>query len=182
MAAVCVASIGHAAPVHAEHGTLATFQSGDIKYMCNKSLSDLDYEQIITCTEFGKASATWSTAISNLDLTNASSNAKITVSSKMFMDSMIRGMMIPHTYNGELRHATIEFSTNHKWGDSTNWWHVLSIRHDFQTIALHELGHALGLNHTENSPLMKMNHPHWEVQRTIPTHDKNAVQEKFRDD
>ena len=166
---------------HASHGTLKTFQTGDLQYICHDNLSDLDYEKIVPCTEFGKAATTWSDAISSLNITDANLPAEITVYSGTFMMDNISAKMTPLATDTDLKHALIKFSTKHKWGDGTDWLHILFGRYDFQTIALHELGHALGLDHDNSSPLMKNGLNVGEVQRTVPAHDKNAVQERFGD-
>lgn len=174
----CMITIQYDKLAHASHGTLNTFQTGNIQYMCNDNLSKLDYERIDPCKEFGKSTTTWSTAISNLNITNASSNAEITVFSGKIMKEDATAEMMQYPSKDSVQHATIKFSLKIKWGDGTYWLHVLS-RHDFQTVALHEMGHALGLDHDSNSSLMKERYSIWEVQRTIPSHDKSAVQEKF---
>lgn len=166
-------------PAHASHGTLKTFQSGDIQYRCHSNLQDINYERIIPCKEFGKAASTWSAAISNLDITNASTNAEITVFSGSFNDKT-QAEAVPYTNSKYADHATIQFSTKYGWGDNTYIWHIF--RYDFQTVSLHELGHVLGLDHDANSPLMKNSIGFTDTQRTIPVHDKNAVQEKFGDE
>lgn len=149
----CMIVVGHTEPIHADHGTLPTFQTGDPKYRCQNNLENLNYERIVPCTEFGKAASTWSDAVSNLNITSSNSNREIIVYATEHMDEAI-GNMIPFPATGDLKKAFISFSTKHKWGDNTYWLHLLS-RYDFQTTALHELGHVLGLNHDRNSDLMQ---------------------------
>ena len=177
----CMSVMGHTMLAYSDHRALDIFQTGDITYMCDKNLSDLNYARITPCTEFGKAAATWSSEISNLDLANVTSNAEIIILSGKTMkmavaevNQQLRGDKLPHT--------TIIFSTDYAWGDNTYWLHALLDIFDFRSVALHELGHALGLGHDSNSDLMRENFAFWYVQRTIPAHDQTTVQEKFGDD
>ncbi len=178
-----VITIGLFESVDASHGTKKTFASGTIDYKCYHSLNSLDTEWIIPCTELGKAATTWTSSVSSVTFQNTTSATVAEVKIKAGnVERSAPAKYQPNNLNSAKTHitlGTITFSAGKDWGtDSSNWWHNV-LRFDFQTIALHELEHALGLDHDNNSSLMKSTFATWDIQRTVPTHDMTTVRGKF---
>lgn len=180
-----IVSMGYIIPVDASHGTKTTFGNGMLQYKCDNSLNNLDVESINPCVEFGVSASIWSNDVPKLYIskTTQTSRAEIIV---LAGEVRLGGSAISEPdkdsldENGKVTLNEITFSTSKKWGTQTDdWWHNF-LRHDFQTIALHELGHALGLAHDNDSNLMKTYTASWDVQRTIPAHDLSTVKEKFK--
>ena len=183
-----VVAIGSSMTAQADHGTLNTFASGNIKYFCYGNLDTaLDTKRFTPCVEFGKAATTWS-AITNVSITKSATNSdqQIDVSAAKLSSRVIAQMEVTefktfkNTSQVEITQnleTNIKFNTLKKWGHDTfagKWY-----RYDFQTIALHEIGHTLTLDHDNSSVLMKKNLRTYTNETTIPDHDKEVVRSAF---
>ena len=175
-----VVTVGNFMTADASHGKLKTFPNGNVDYFCYGNLSDLNTAKINPCSEFGKAANTWN-AIRNVDIdkTRKIGQSEIDVLSATLKDKVVAVMTVDEKTRTHNLEVSITFNTKKQWGDSTDWWHKTH-RHDFQTTSLHELGHTLSLDHDKKSKLMKPSLATWDVERSIPSHDKNTVKVKFR--
>ena len=153
----------------------------NMQYICDDSLGRLNVEDITPCKEFGKSAKVWSDGIKNFEITTTKQPHLLVVSADRLnnKDGLALWTINKIDTKNNVLEQHIKFNTNHQFGTQTdnplhNW-----IRYDFQTTALHEIGHALSLKHDSNSNLMKENHASWDVVRKISKHDRDTVQELF---
>lgn len=170
-----VGSFGLSNQAFASHG-LGSWTHDTIDFKCLASIANLVTSSAVdSCGDLTTAVAVWNNVDSELYFNYVVSGEDMTVGSAN-LDSGTYGVNALTFSGGDVIDSDISFNTDYEWGDKAGadwwtWWH-----HDYLSVAIHEFGHAVSMDHDSNSNLMKDSHSFGSVYRTPSSHDEDVVE------
>lgn len=129
------------------------------------------------------ARTTWNNADTELHFTFNSTGARITIDYLM-LEGSEEGLLGVARKNwfppGELHHGSIEFNSRYTFyvGTSSTW---PDGHYDLETVALHEFGHLVALEHTENNNhvMSGLGIGDATMRRVLANHDRNSIESMY---
>lgn len=147
-------------------------------YKCDSSLNSMADSTVNECGDLSTAANEWNrVSSSNWSLTK-SSNGEIDVSAANLGSGTTLAMMTPTFSWITIVDAKIEFNTQKSFTDVAR--NSGSDSFDWKTVATHEMGHLLKLNHNGDTGSPMYPTLDEDVQRrSLTSHDKQAIQGKY---
>jgi len=146
-------------------------------YKCFSSLDSLADSYVDECGDLEPSADYWNNvANSNWDLTESSSGEVDMTGANLGTGSTIARMTPTYSW-GTIIDAKIEFNNQKSFTDAAQ---TAINAFDWQTVAVHEMGHLLKLNHNSESgsPLYSML-DYDEVRRALTSHDESVTAGKY---
>lgn len=151
-----------------------TWSSGTHDYDCEAGLDNLDTNYIDACDNLQDAADVWNdVSNSDWDLTEDASG-EIPIDA----ENLATGVLATATTTGSpITSATIDFNTDYTFTDSTQD----TTDFDYETVAIHEMGHLLHLVHEpfNSSSPMYYAIPEDTVKRTLASHDIDVIRDMY---
>lgn len=170
-----VVGVSTVSQVDAAHNWLQPkWSSASHTYKCLSNIYDLSVAYVNECTNLANAAGVWN-SVSNSDWSlTYSSSGSIPIGSA----NLATGVLATTTvYGSPITSATMNFNTDYTFTDSN----IATSGFDYETVAIHEMGHLLHLEHEpfNSSSPMYYNIPEDTVKRTLASHDIDVIRDMY---
>ena len=151
-----------------------TWSTGSHTYSCESNLSNLSSAYIDECGDLQNAADVWNDVVnSDWDL-NYSSSGSIPIGSANLQTGTLA---VTRVVDNPITSARITFNTDYTWADSN----IATAGYDYESVAIHEMGHLLHLKHEPFNGSSPMYHTFAEdtVRRTLVNHDVDVIRDMY---
>ena len=146
-------------------------------YDCKNSLNNLNSSYIDECDDLQNAADVWNRIVnSDWDLTG-SIGGTIAIGSANLDTGTLATTTNTVTNRDVITDSLLNFNTDYTWTDSN----IATSRYDYESVAIHEFGHMLQLQHepfNTNSP-MYGSLTEDTVKRTLVQHDIDVIRDMY---
>jgi len=145
-------------------------------YDCLSSLNNLSTSYINTCDDLQNAADVWNNVVnSDWDL-NESGSGEIPIGSQNLATGTI-ALTTTWVTGSTVTQNQLDFNTDHTFTDSN----IATSGYDYESIAVHEIGHSLHLNeeYVNSSSPMYYTIGEDTVRRTLAQHDIDVIRDMY---